>query len=44
MLVLTTFDADDYAFEAIRIGASGFLLRDTDPDELRRAVRTVAAG
>lgn len=44
IIVLTTFDADDYVFEAIRIGASGFLLKDAEPDELRQAVRVVAAG
>jgi DNA-binding NarL/FixJ family response regulator len=44
VVVLTTFDADDYVFEAIRLGASGFLLKDTGPDELRGAVRVVAAG
>lgn len=44
VLVLTTFDTDDEVFEAIRAGASGFLLKETDPDSLRTAVRTVAAG
>ena len=44
VVVLTTFDADEHVFEAIRAGARGFLLKDTDPDELRRAVRVVAAG
>ena len=44
MVVLTTFDADEHVFEAIRAGARGFLLKDTDPDDLRRAVRVVAAG
>jgi DNA-binding NarL/FixJ family response regulator len=44
VVVLTTFDADEYVFEAIRIGASGFLLKDTEPDELRRAVRVIATG
>ena len=44
VLVLTTFDADEHVFDAIRAGARGFLLKDTDPDELRRAVRVVAAG
>ena len=42
--VLTTFEIDEYVFNAIRAGASGFLLKNTAPDELRRAVRTVAAG
>jgi DNA-binding NarL/FixJ family response regulator len=44
VVVLTTFDADEYVFEAIRLGASGFLLKDTGPDDLRAAVRVVAAG
>jgi DNA-binding NarL/FixJ family response regulator len=44
VVVLTTFDADEHVFEAIRLGASGFLLKDAGPDELRRAVRVVAAG
>lgn len=44
VLVLTTFDADEHVFEAIRAGARGFLLKDTEPDDLRRAVRVVAAG
>lgn len=44
LIALTTFDLDEYVFEAIRAGAAGFLLKDTEPDELRRAVRTVAAG
>jgi DNA-binding NarL/FixJ family response regulator len=44
VIVLTTFDTDDYLFEAIRIGAAGFLLKDTGPDELRRAVRLVHGG
>ena len=44
VIVLTTFDADEHVFEAIRLGASGFLLKDAGPDELRRAVRVVAAG
>ncbi|NNH71341.1 response regulator transcription factor [Nocardia uniformis] len=44
ILVLTTYDDDEFVFEAIRVGASGFLLKDTEPDELRRAVRVVAAG
>jgi DNA-binding NarL/FixJ family response regulator len=42
--VLTTFDLDEYVFEAVRIGASGFLVKDTEPAELLRAVRAVAAG
>jgi DNA-binding NarL/FixJ family response regulator len=44
VIVLTTFDTDDNVFDAIRAGAAGFLLKDTDPDGLRSAVRTVAAG
>ncbi|HEY2206304.1 MAG TPA: response regulator transcription factor [Pseudonocardia sp.] len=44
VLILTTFDEDEYVFEAVRIGASGFLVKDTEPVELLRAVRVVAAG
>jgi DNA-binding NarL/FixJ family response regulator len=44
VLVLTTFDLDDYAFGALRAGASGFLLKDVRPAELVAAIRTVAAG
>ena len=44
VVILTTFDLDEYVFEAIRVGASGFLVKDTEPAELLRAVRTVAAG
>lgn len=44
VLILTTFDADEYVYEALRVGASGFLLKDTDPDKLAEAVRVVAAG
>ena len=44
VLILTTFDDDDLVFAALRAGASGFLLKDTEPDDLRRAIRTVAAG
>ncbi len=44
IIVLTTFDADEYVFSALRAGASGFLLKDTPPAELVAAVRTVAAG
>ncbi|MFF3437979.1 response regulator [Streptosporangium sp. NPDC002721] len=44
VVVLTTFEADEYVFDALRAGASGFLLKDTDPDELRRAVHVVARG
>ncbi|GAA5154187.1 response regulator transcription factor [Pseudonocardia eucalypti] len=44
VLILTTFDDDEYVFEAIRTGASGFLVKDTEPVELLRAVRVVAEG
>ena len=44
VIILTTFDIDEYVFEALRSGASGFLLKDTDPDELLQAVRVVADG
>ncbi|MGH3624640.1 MAG: response regulator [Sciscionella sp.] len=44
VLVLTTFDLDDYVFAALRAGASGFLLKDAEPTELLHAVRTVAQG
>ncbi|MFF1461363.1 response regulator [Streptomyces sp. NPDC058330] len=44
VLVLTTFDLDEYVFEALRAGASGFLLKDASADELAHAVRVVAAG
>ncbi|HEU5470929.1 MAG TPA: response regulator transcription factor [Actinophytocola sp.] len=44
VLVVTTFDLDEYVFAALRAGASGFLLKDTEPDELVTAVRVVAAG
>jgi DNA-binding NarL/FixJ family response regulator len=44
VLVLTTFDADEYVYEALRIGASGFLLKDAQPDQLIAAVRVVARG
>jgi len=44
VLVLTTFERDDYVFEALRLGASGFLLKNDPPEELVRAVRLVAAG
>lgn len=44
VLILTTFDLDEYVFEALRAGASGFLLKDTLPDELLAAVRVVADG
>ena len=44
VVILTTFDLDEYVFDAIRIGASGFLVKDTEPAELLRGVRAVAAG
>ncbi|MFB8760201.1 response regulator [Streptomyces nigra] len=44
VVMLTTFDLDEYVFEAIRSGASGFLVKDTEPDELLRAVRAVVDG
>jgi DNA-binding NarL/FixJ family response regulator len=44
VLILTTFDLDDYVYEALRAGASGFLLKDARAEELRQAVRTIAAG
>ncbi len=44
ILVLTTFDLDDYVYEALRSGASGFLLKDASATELAQAVRLVAAG
>jgi DNA-binding NarL/FixJ family response regulator len=44
IVILTTFELDEYVFEAIRSGASGFLVKDTEPVELLRAVRAVAAG
>ena len=44
MLVLTTFDLDDYVYEALRAGASGFLLKEVLPEQLAPAVRIVAAG
>ncbi len=42
--MLTTFDADEYVFAALRAGASGFLLKDAAPEELVHAVRVVASG
>ena len=44
VLILTTFDLDEYAYGALRAGASGFLLKDTVPDELLDAIRVIAGG
>jgi DNA-binding NarL/FixJ family response regulator len=44
VLILTTFESDDYVFEALRVGASGFLVKDTEPVEVVRAVRVLASG
>ncbi len=44
VLILTTFDLDEYVFDALRAGASGFLLKDTPPENLLEAIRVIAAG
>jgi DNA-binding NarL/FixJ family response regulator len=44
VVILTTFDVDEYVFEAIRAGANGFLVKDTEPSELLRAVRVAVTG
>jgi class 3 adenylate cyclase len=44
IVILTTFDVDEYVFEALRVGASGFLVKDTEPAELVQGVRAVARG
>jgi DNA-binding NarL/FixJ family response regulator len=44
IVILTTFELDEYVFEALQVGASGFLVKDTEPAELIRAVRAVAGG
>lgn len=44
IIILTTFDLDEYVYEALRAGASGFLLKDTPPDDLADAIRVVARG
>ena len=44
VIIVTTFDLDEYVFDAIRAGAAGFLLKDTSPGELIHAIRVVAAG
>ena len=44
VIILTTFDLDEYVFEAVRIGASGFLVKDTEPADLLTGIRAVASG
>jgi DNA-binding NarL/FixJ family response regulator len=44
VVMLTTFELDEYVFESLRSGASGFLIKDTEPAEILRGIRTVAAG
>ena len=44
IVILTTFDLDEYVFEALRVGASGFLVKDTEPVDLLRGIRAVASG
>ncbi|MBO0684903.1 MAG: response regulator transcription factor, partial [Candidatus Dormibacteraeota bacterium] len=44
VLILTTYEADDYVFEALRAGASGFVLKDIEPSDLLHAIHVVAAG
>ena len=44
MLILTTFDMDEYVYNALRAGASGFLLKDTPPNDLLAGIQAVAAG
>lgn len=44
VLILTTFDLDDYVFRALEVGAAGFLLKDADPEEILRAIRHIADG
>jgi DNA-binding NarL/FixJ family response regulator len=44
VLILTTFDLDDYVYAGLRAGASGFLLKDTQPEDLVAAIRTIASG
>jgi DNA-binding NarL/FixJ family response regulator len=44
IVILTTFETDEYVFDGLRAGASGFLVKDTEPAELLRAIRVVAAG
>ena len=44
ILILTTFDLDEYVYEALRVGASGFVMKDEPPEQLIAAIRTIAAG
>jgi DNA-binding NarL/FixJ family response regulator len=44
ILILTTFDLDEYVYEALRVGASGFVLKDDPPEQLLDAIRIVAGG
>ena len=44
VLMLTTYGLDDYVFDALRVGASGFMLKDSPPEELLDAIRVIAAG
>lgn len=44
VILLTTFDDDELIFESLKVGAAGFLLKDVEPDDLRKAIRVVAAG
>ena len=44
VVILTTFDLDEYVFEAIQLGAAGFLVKNSEPEELARGVRAAAAG
>jgi DNA-binding NarL/FixJ family response regulator len=44
VIILTTFESDEYVYQALRAGASGFLVKDTEPDELIQAIRVVARG
>src|SRR5487761_1250344 len=44
VVILTTFESDEYVYQALRAGASGFLVKDTEPEDLIRAVRVVARG
>jgi DNA-binding NarL/FixJ family response regulator len=44
VVILTTFESDEYVYQALRVGASGFLVKDTEPEDLIRAIRVVAGG